>query len=304
MKKIKISFSQYKKEFCALILTHGRPDNVKTVNSLLKSNYTGDYFIVIDNEDKTANEYYKNFGDRVIMFNKLELSKTFDNGDNFNDRRAIIYARNASFDIAKKLGYKYFIQLDDDYDGFYYNFDHELNYQRNRIKNLDKIFFYLLKHYLSVPALSIAMAQMGDFVGGKENDIVKRMYLKRKVMNTFFCSVERPFKFIGRINEDVNTYTKYGSIGQLFYTIPLIGINQAQTQSNSGGMTDIYLNSGTYVKSFYTVMYMPSSVKINTMGNINRRLHHTIRWSDTVPRILDESVKMSAKATKNVKSVK
>lgn len=289
MTKTDITFDEYKKDFCALILTHGRPNNVKTLRALEKSGYTGDYFIVIDNEDKTANEYIKKFGDKVVVFDKEKIAQTFDNGDNFNDRRAIIYARNASFDIAREKGYKYFVQLDDDYDGFYYKFDDQYNYKRKRIKNLDKILFYLLKHFLSVPALSIAMAQMGDFIGGENNALSRRLYLKRKAMNTLICSVDRPFQFVGRINEDVNTYTKYGSMGHLFYTIPLLAINQSQTQSSSGGMTDIYLHSGTYVKSFYTTMYMPSSVFIHTMGQIHRRLHHMVRWKNTVPCILREN---------------
>ena len=32
--------------------------------------------------------------------------------------KTIVYARNASFEIAKKLGIKNFIQLDDDYNTF------------------------------------------------------------------------------------------------------------------------------------------------------------------------------------------
>ena len=65
--------------FCVFILSHGRANNVKTLETLKKANYTGDWYIVIDNEDSTANEYYKKFGkDKVIMFDKLEISKTFD----------------------------------------------------------------------------------------------------------------------------------------------------------------------------------------------------------------------------------
>lgn len=52
------------------------------------------------------------------MFDKPKIAKTFDEADNFDDRRAIVYARNACFQIARKLGYKYFIELDDDYDVF------------------------------------------------------------------------------------------------------------------------------------------------------------------------------------------
>ena len=70
-------------------------------------------------------------------------------------------------------------------------------------------------------------------------------------------------------------------------------MNQKQTQSNKGGMTDIYINQGTYVKSFYTVMMMPSSVKVGLMGNSmeTKRLHHIINWNNTVPKIIKESFK-------------
>lgn len=286
-----ITYEDYKKDFCALILTHGRPDKVYTVKALEASGYKGDYYIVIDNEDKTAAEYKSIYKDKVIVFDKVAIAKTFDNADNFNDRRAIVYARNAAFDIAKKLGYKYFIQLDDDYDSLLYKFTENLDFTTKKIKNLDNIFYFLLNYYLSTPALSIAMAQSGDFIGGRDNDIARKKYLKRKAMNTFICSVDRPFKFIGRINEDVNTYTRLGSTGNLFFTVPLVAINQKQTQSSSGGMTDLYIDSGTYIKSFYSVMFMPSSVKIREMGSSNRRLHHNINWDNTVPKIVEPQLK-------------
>ena len=277
------------KDFAAFILTHGRPDNVITYKSLLKSGYTGKIYIIIDNEDKTAKQYYKNFGDKVIMFDKLAISKTFDQADNFDDRRAIVYARNACFDIANDLGLKYFIQLDDDYYEFNYKYEADLTYRQHRIKNIDSIFDIMLQYYKSINVKSIAMAQCGDFIGG-DNE-VKKLKLKRKCMNTFICSTERPFQFLGRINEDVNTYTNYQSKGSVFLTIYNLAINQLSTQSNDGGMTDIYMDSGTYIKSFYSVMFQPSSVLIRPMGVINRRLHHSVKWKNTVPVILNEEHK-------------
>lgn len=56
-------------------------------------------------------------------------------------------------------------------------------------------------------------------------------------------------------------------------------------------MTEVYLNQGTYVKSFYTVMLNPSAVKINLMGNKDKRLHHKILWKNAVPKILSENYK-------------
>jgi glutathionyl-hydroquinone reductase len=92
--------------------------------------------------------------------------------------------------------------------------------------------------------------------------------------------------FLGRINEDVNTYTTLGSRGQVFLTIADAMINQLETQTNSGGMTDVYLAFGTYLKSFYSVMHMPNAVKLKMMGDKYYRIHHEVNWEVCVPKIV------------------
>ena len=49
------------KNFAVFILTHGRPNNVKTYKTLKRFGYTGKIYIIIDNEDTSADDYYKNF---------------------------------------------------------------------------------------------------------------------------------------------------------------------------------------------------------------------------------------------------
>lgn len=278
------------KNFAAMILTHGRPDNVITYKTLRRSGYTGDIVIVIDTEDKRADEYKSTFKN-IYQFDKRETAKTFDEMGNFDDRRAIVYARNKSFEIAEELGYRYFIELDDDYEEFSYTFKLHGELKRRVIGSLNKIFDAMIDFLNETPTTTIAMAQGGDFIGGAENPTIKNKRLKRKAMNSFVCDIEKSFKFIGRINEDVNTYTLEGSRGKLFFTFPQVMLNQKQTQSNKGGMTDIYLDSGTYIKSFYTVMAMPSSVCVAKMGDVNMRLHHKVKWNNTVPKILSENYK-------------
>lgn len=278
-------------DYVVFILTHGRADNVVTYKTLKKCGYTGRIVLVIDNEDKQADEYYAKYGrDNVFMFDKKAESEKCDTCDNLEDRRVILFARNVCFEIAEKLGYKYFIELDDDYNQFGYTYASEDGTPKEKsIKHLDKVWQAMWDFYVNTPVLTIAMAQRGDFVGGKENDIVKNEKLKRKAMNSFFCSTDRPFRFMGRINEDVNAYTSLGSRGHLFFTVPLVALHQKQTQSNKGGMTDIYLDGGTYRKSFYTVINMPSAVKVGVMGTRNPRLHHNIEWNNAVPRIVSET---------------
>ena len=103
-------------DFAVFILTHGRADNVATMGALKKGGYTGKWYMIIDDEDETADQYRKNFRpEHVIMFDKQDAYDRADTMDNFNEHRAIIYARNETFRIAKELGLKYFLMLDDDY---------------------------------------------------------------------------------------------------------------------------------------------------------------------------------------------
>lgn len=277
--------------FAAFILTNGRPDSVVTYKALKKAGYEGKIYIVIDDEDRTAPEYQAKFETDVIVFDKQKIAKTFDVADNFQNHRGVVYARNAIFEIAKELGIKYFIMLDDDYTAFNYKFDNEGKFGEWPIKNLGGVLDALLEYYKSIPALTIAMAQNGDFIGGKRSAMAQTVGTKRKAMNTFICSTDRPFQFVGRINEDVNTYVSLGSRGKLFLQINHAAIIQKQTQSSKGGLTEQYLDIGTYVKSFYTVIMNPSSVRVGVMGEKHPRLHHKIRWRNTVPKILDGKYK-------------
>ena len=106
-----------------------------------------------------------------------------------------------------------------------------------------------LEYFISVPSMvSICMAQGGDFIGGNGNKKTSAITPMRKAMNTFICSVDRPFEFKGRINEDVNA-NLYGTYrGQLFLTLNQVMVNVEQTQANAGGVTEVYRELGTYQK--------------------------------------------------------
>ena len=271
------------KDFAVFILTHGRADSVFTYKTLKKCGYTGLVYFIVDNEDKMIDQYIKNFGQEYVkIFDKKIMADSIDEGNNFDNRKVIIHARNACFHIAKDLGIKNFVQLDDDY--YYFGYRYETG--AKIIKNLDRVFQIVLDFYKNTPITSIAFSQGGDHIGGFSG-----IKLKRKCMNSFFCSTDRYFQFVGSINEDVNTYTTLGSRGHVFFTFTNIQLDQKDTQSNKGGMTDQYALSGTYVKSFHTVMMQPSSVKISMMNSNHPRLHHSINWKATTPMIISSKHK-------------
>jgi len=175
------------KDFAVFIITHGRPNDVITFDTLKKQGYSGNIYMIIDNTDKKSDQYYKTFGsENVVMFDKETIAKTTDHGDNFWNLRTTTHARNACFDIAKNLGITYFLVLDDDYTYF----DFRLFIDKaivKPVKCLDVLFENILNYYKSINAVSICMAQGGDFIGGLDNGKELYRFSKRKAMNTWFC---------------------------------------------------------------------------------------------------------------------
>lgn len=280
------------KSFAIFILSHGRPHDIITLSALKKANCTAKTYIIIDNEDTTASEYIKLYGDRVIQFDKTEYAKSVDTADNLSDNKSIIFARNYCWELAEKLGLEYFLQLDDDYTDFQYRYarpnENKLSYVS--VKQFDRVCDLMIDFLRSSNADTVAFAQGGDYIGGRNGGLFEQR-VKRKAMNSLFCRTDKRIEFLGRRNSDVTAYCYHGSRGKLFFTIADIMLNQKQTQSIKGGVTDFYIQNGTYAKTFYTVMFCPSFVKVSIMGTTNPRIHHRINFAKGVPMILNEGWK-------------
>lgn len=276
--------------FAVFILSHGRANNVLTIKALERAGYTGKIYIICDDEDKQLEEYRRLYKEKVFIFSKKEMDGTFDIGDNLNDRRVVIYARNKCHEIAKLLYLDYFLVLDDDYTNFRFRVEKDGVLKSIYCRHIDKVFEAMLDFLDCADITTVALAQTGDFIGGTDSNVFKQK-LPRKAMNSFFCRTDRPFQFYGRINEDVNMYVTLGSRGELVFTTAECSLDQLATQSNPGGLTNIYVDQGTYYKSFITVMYNPSCCKVGLMGQSNKRLHHKIYWNYCTPKILSEKYK-------------
>lgn len=282
-------------KYLPIIMSHGRPERVLTYDSLRKQGYAGPICVLIDNEDKKADGYREKFGADVQVFDKTKWANKTDVCDNYQHRRAIVYARNACYEIARKLGYRWFIQLDDDYTDWQYNFDECLRWNRKPIKSLHELFAATFEFLEDSKVAAIAWAQGGDFFGGgKCTHIWPAIQAKRKCMNTWFCDTERPLSYAGHMNEDCSCYVVNGVRGGAFLQLALLQIMQTPTQAAAGGMSELYESSGTYLKSLYTLIQAPSCTRIHAMNSLHGRLHHWIEYNHCAPKIIPERFRKAA----------
>lgn len=268
-------------DFGILILSHKRPEN-PTYKTLQKCGYMGKFYFILDDLDESIPQYEAKYGkDHLLIFNKAEMAKEIDLMDNWEMWSIDTYARNASFRLAKSVGLHYFLLLDDDYDSFRYRFPKEHSVPVTRMNDVCEIYLdYFIKHK-AVHTLC--------FCQGADVSVVNEGVTKRKAMNALFCSINRPIKWIGHMNADVNAYTRYNQLGHLFITFPHIQLNQEPTQTK-GGSAGMYREIGTYQKTFYSVMQCPSFVKVSTFTKGFRmskfRLHHKIDFEKGCAKVI------------------
>lgn len=274
------------RRFAVFILAHGRPDNLPTIKALENAHYTGDYYIVCDDEDETLSGYEDRFGDKLRVFCKQEWLDKSDTFDCDGPRGVVLPARNYCWTLAQELGLDSFLVLDDDYTYFSIRHISEKVMLRAELDiNLDEIcedYLRLLEANENI--LTVCFAQGGDYIGGA-NTFFKRRY-QWKGMNSFFCLTNRPFQFYGRINEDLTASVLNERMGKILLTVGNMALNQSETQQKKGGLTESYLDMGTYRKSFYSVMACPSSVKVGAMGGTHYCIHHFVNWDKTCSRIV------------------
>jgi hypothetical protein len=278
-------------DFAVFVLSHGRAEKSLTVDTLIKSGYNGKWYMIIDNEDNEIELYQKRFGkDHVIVFDKAKVGETFDIMDNFGGRQVVTFARNAVYDIANDLGLKYFFEADDDLSCFRQRYVDENGSLLTRyVRDMDSIVEAYLEYMDNTQIDVLAFGQTGDLIGGKNSKLYTDVY-RRKAMQGFFVRVAHRMPYVGRFNDDVNSYVDNGKRGYLFLTYRDIIMDTAETQVQVGGISEMYKKYGTYVKTFYSVILDPSCVRISTMGdslvNMHHRIHHVIDWSKAVPKII------------------
>lgn len=278
------------KRFAVFILSHGRAKTISTYSALRRHGYTGPMYVVIDNEDDQEPLYREKFGNDIIQFDKRDYVALTDLGDLDDDRRIGVFARNFIQDKAAEMGYKYHLQLDDDIHGFTWRTVRDGRLVCVMVRDIDAVLSAMLDYMDSAPFTALSFGLAIYYVGGLSNSTWKKQMIP-KTMTTFIMRKDEKHYFHMRMNDDITTSALANMRGQMFYSYLPVRVDTVKTQSQAGGMTDIYRDNGTYRKSFYTVMAAPSCTKISQMGLHDMRVHHEIVWNNCAPKILDESLR-------------
>lgn len=266
------------------IISKGRPQ-CHAARTLEKIKYPGEWFIVCGNNDETLEQYMARWGsERVKVFDWYEQVKSTDTMDNFgfgSMPSGAVPARNATAEISRARGERRHWQLDDDYTGFR-TFDARTG-SRPALNDGERVAAVMER--IARFADECGLANCGFPPATIECSKEQALTNSKRVFNAHNMPSggELFEEWRGRLNDDLINAINVWRHGRVELSFKCFAVGMPPTQSEGGGLTDIYKGEGTVRKTAYAVMAAPGQVKlVERFG----RYHHKADWRHIAPKIV------------------
>lgn len=273
-------------DFAVFILSNGRPDQQLTLETLEKSGYTGDWFILCDSLDPTLKTYRQKYGENVLVFDKEAYAEQMDTMTNQIELGTVLYARQASIDLARQRGYRYFMQIDDDMTAFSIRYEDEGKLKGAKVTDLDRLVQSFVEFMKRGDVAVTGFGNSGGYIGGLHGKFAKGY--TRSVAGVYIIDSSKDIEFKGIINEDYNLSAEYSKVGHLIFEILAIAFTTSQRGANAGGLQDLYNAEGTYTMNAYSIVIAPHCTRLILR---NDKVVTRTNWNNHHPLIISEKYK-------------
>lgn len=279
------------------ICTHGRPNAQYTLEALRNAGYHGRIILVTDDEDKTYNDYFINYGNgntynaELLQFDKQHYIDYIDTGVLEPKRKAILYAKCACEDSAKILGLDAFVIADDDLTGFRYRYEDGDTLKSLQItQNLDKIINSYYQFILDYGVCATAFGTNQMFMGGKISDERKGDF--RVPYNFVIRNASIPFSWVSEMYEDTISPILENQRGHYTLQLPFVKLEMMElTAGANGGMTETYNQMSIHERIFQIVKYAPTTVKYIATHD---KITHSILKDKAYPKLISSFYKKTS----------
>lgn len=238
-------------DYAVFIISHGRPE-CRTYNKYLGGE---NCYIVCDDEDETLPEYQRRYGDKVIVYHRDEYIQKTDWQFNQVKRNHSVYPRNACYDLAKKIGRRYFFVVDDDMKvAPAIRSISEGELKSYRPKDLYKVLGAYVEFMRGTDIAIVGVGGSGDFIGGAA--AITQRPIAYTLQNFYLCDVARPVEFKSLWVDDY-TASVLGWMQGKMTIVPKMVMAVFSVGENS---TADYVNDYSY--NFAPVVLAPASIRL------------------------------------------
>lgn len=276
--------------FAVFIISHERADRVETYDTLKRGGYTGQIFVVIDNEDSMLRTYLDRFGDDVLIFDKQHYKDIVDTITNDKRLSSAVYARNAVEDFAKLFELDAFGMFDDDVTNLRYRYLDKNSAKSQRLtQNLDIVFNSFIEYLIEGNIATLSFANVMIYAGGVSSEEDKvRLCSHRYTTCIHIRNTKLPVVWMSLTNEDSISGGVTAQKGYIWWTLPPIVYDTSQIGVLPGGMKSIYDKFPPFSRAFLSTVALPS---VNRVGCTKDRFNIHRNLKSAYPMIISSRYK-------------
>lgn len=270
-----------KNNYAVFIISHKRPE-VETLKALNGAGYTGEYFIVVDDEDTTISEYKSRYGEHVLVFSKEKMLEETDTIDNYRILNAAVYAMNYCIKYSREKGYKYIAIFDDDTTSIRMRYEKKGKLKICDISDFNKVLELYINFLEKSNFLCVSFLPAARLIGGINSEIWKKREYNN-VANIFIIRTDSPY-FKGSLYQDLTYSVLNNYRGKLVKALlPIVYYQEPPENNLNGGLAETYSKYSKYTSIFHTVIACPSAVHIKASNSDIQIFAHKDFY---VPKIL------------------
>ena len=275
-------------DFAIFILSHGRAKQQTTLNAIQRAGYTGRYYFIVDDLDSDLALYQELYGDNVIVFDKELWAEQTDTVTSTGELRSVVFARNACYEIAERLGLKFFAEFDDDLESFSIRYEDSGSLKGRAVTRLDDVIEAMIAFQEASGAVSVGFESSGGLIGGLQGRFSRGVL--NNLHQAFILRTDKRIEFKGILNENSIANEWCNTTGRLALEICQLVQSCPVRSKNTGGLRALYEANSEYVRAFYSVIAFPNVLSIaERSGNIT-----LLRKPNSVVKIISERWKKHA----------
>ena len=244
-------------KYACFIVTYKRPDTV-TPKMLREHGYSGEYFLVVSDNDPCIEEYKSRYGDSVLVFHKPDYA-WIDTCDLDPSLDFANIARYAAHDFARELKYDAWCMLDDDLSDIKYrsyNENHSL--KTYEVTKLDALMDACFEFVMKFPPGTIFGFLSACLMFPGRIDKFERFWSQISFRRT-----SDPYLVKGRFYDDFTEVLDKNNIGEIAFVLHEItykgdAYDASKVENDvSGGMLQAYEKYSRYARRFMSLMIHP-----------------------------------------------
>lgn len=267
------------------IITHGRPFNQRTLQTLTSFSYTGKVYLVLDDEDTTIDDYVKTYGtDSILVFNKEKYINETDTGLHRPYRKFAVFARNAVEDLAVELGLDYFMVFDDDITNFRIRYDENGSLKSCSLSGIiDDVFESCIKFMADTGIHCTSFGFCNVYRSGVEC-LYTENSRNRLCAEAFIRDTKIRVHWRLNMVEDLITSLDYNRMGDVWLQLLPVQVEILMSEGAvEGGNSDAYNDFGLYRLNFMPTIAYPDC---NVVKFHNGKWRTTLSAVNSVPKIV------------------